>query len=176
LPGRADGYPSGPPTDPYVRNSRIRFLRQSLCYPRKDTPCSAVHGPAGVRVGELNVSPLVPARGTLCPTSPSLPWVPWVSVPHLPWYYATLRLPPCPSRGPSLVARSPIPCVLLWFVVSPKGSLSGRSAQTAPGLLVTRSPSPGIASRRQVALPSSRVPPVKTCPALRPRWCPAHSP
>jgi hypothetical protein len=27
-----------------------------------------------------------------------------------------------------------------------------------------------------VALPSSRVPPVKTCPALRPRWCPAHSP
>ena len=27
-----------------------------------------------------------------------------------------------------------------------------------------------------VALPRSRVPPVKTCPALRPRWCPAHSP
>ena len=27
-----------------------------------------------------------------------------------------------------------------------------------------------------MALPSSRVPPVKTCPALRPRWCPAHSP
>jgi hypothetical protein len=35
LPGRADGYPSGPPTDPDVRNSRIRFLRQSGCYPRK---------------------------------------------------------------------------------------------------------------------------------------------
>src|SRR5713101_437806 len=102
LPGRAGGYPPGPPTDPYVRNSRIRFLRQSLCYPRKDRPCSTVHGPAGVRVGELSVSPLVPARGTLCPTSPSLPWVPWVSVPHLPWYYATLRLPPCPSRVASL--------------------------------------------------------------------------
>jgi len=27
-----------------------------------------------------------------------------------------------------------------------------------------------------VALPRSRVPPVKTCPALRPRWCPAYSP
>ena len=27
-----------------------------------------------------------------------------------------------------------------------------------------------------MALPSSRVPLVKTCPALRPRWCPAHSP
>jgi hypothetical protein len=33
LPGRADGYPSGPPTDPYVRNLRIRFLKQSRCCP-----------------------------------------------------------------------------------------------------------------------------------------------
>jgi hypothetical protein len=33
LPGRADGYPSGPPTDPYVRNERIRFLKQSRCCP-----------------------------------------------------------------------------------------------------------------------------------------------
>src|SRR5713101_4239632 len=112
----------------------------------------------------------------LCPTAPSLPWVAWASLPHFPRYYAPLRLPPCPSRGPSLVARSPLPCVVLWFVVFPKGSLPGRSAQTAPGLLVTRSPSPGISSRRQVALPSSRVPPLKTCPALRPRWCPAHLP
>ena len=37
LPGRADGYPSGPPTDPDVRNSRIRFLKQSLCYPPQST-------------------------------------------------------------------------------------------------------------------------------------------
>ena len=27
-----------------------------------------------------------------------------------------------------------------------------------------------------MALPSSRVTPVKTCPVLRPRWCPSHSP
>jgi len=81
-----------------------------------------------------------------------------------------------PSQVASLVARFPIPCVLLAFVVSPQASLSGRSAQTAPGPLVTRSPNPGMSSRRQMALPSSRVPPVKTCPALRPRWCPAHSP
>ena len=26
VPGRADGYPTGPPTDPDVRNARIRFL------------------------------------------------------------------------------------------------------------------------------------------------------
>src|SRR5438876_1107469 len=43
----------------------------------------------------------------LCPTAPSLPWVAWASLPHLPRYYAPLRLPPCPSRGASLVARSP---------------------------------------------------------------------
>src|SRR5262249_2641017 len=81
-----------------------------------------------------------------------------------------------PSRGPSLVPRCPIPCVLLSFVVSPQGSWAGRSAQPAPGPLVTRSPSPGCASRSQRALPSSRVPPLDTCPALRPRWCPAPSP
>ena len=153
-----------------MRNARIRFLKQSGCGPL------AVHWPAVVRVGELTVSPLVPARGTLCSTLPSLPWVPWASVPHLPRYYATLRLPPYPSRVASLVARFPIPCALLLCVVSPQGSLSGRSAQTAPGPLVTRSPTPGLWSRRQVAFPRSRVPPLKTCPALRPRWCPAHSP
>jgi len=27
-----------------------------------------------------------------------------------------------------------------------------------------------------VALPSSRATPLDTCPALRPRWCPRHSP
>jgi hypothetical protein len=82
----------------------------------------------------------------------------------------------CPSRGPSLVARSPIPGVLLACVVAPPGSLSSRSAQTAPGPWVTRSPHPGRSARRPMALPRSRVPPVPTCPALRPRWCPAHSP
>src|SRR5207302_2107690 len=35
-----------------------------------------------------------PSRKTLCPALPSLQWVPWVSVPHLPRYYAPLRLPP----------------------------------------------------------------------------------
>jgi hypothetical protein len=45
----------------------------------------------------------------LCPTAPSLPWVAWASLPHLPRYYAPLRLPPCPSRGASLVARDPDP-------------------------------------------------------------------
>jgi hypothetical protein len=82
----------------------------------------------------------------------------------------------CASRGSSLVACSPIPCLLPSFVVSPQGSWPGRSAQPTPGPLVTRSPTPGVCARTPMALPSSRVPPLKTCPALRPRWCPAHSP
>ena len=49
-------------------------------------------------------------------------------------------------------------------------------APTTPGPLVARSPHPGVWSRREMALPRSRVTPLKTCPALRPRWCPAHSP
>ena len=31
-------------------------------------------------------------------------------------------------------------------------------------------------TRRQLALPSSRVPPLSACPALRPRWCPVYLP
>jgi len=59
---------------------------------------------------------------------------------------------------------------------------SGRSGRTrrrarckalpTPGPLVSRWPIPsGIPGGRQPALPSSRVAPVSTCPALRPRWC-----
>jgi hypothetical protein len=80
-----------------------------------------------------------------CSTAPSLPWVAWASLPHLPRYSAPLRLPSCPSRSPSLVARSPIPCVLPLFVVSRMGSPPGGSPRTTPGPVVTRSPLPGIA-------------------------------
>jgi len=33
-----------------------------------------------------------------------------------------------------------------------------------------------LPTRRQLALPSLRVTPLNTCPGLRPRWCPVHSP
>src|SRR2546427_1866163 len=61
----------------------------------------------------------------LCPTSPSLPWVAWVSLPHFHRYYATLRLPPCPSRVASLVARFPIPCALPFVRALPYGLVAG---------------------------------------------------
>jgi hypothetical protein len=65
-----------------------------------------------------------------------------------------------PSRGSSLVARSPIPGVLPSFVVSPQGSWPGRSAQPTPGLLVTRSPMPGLS---QGARWLSQVPEFPLC-------------
>src|SRR3989454_1076887 len=37
-------------------------------------------------------------------------------------------------------------------------------------------PSSGHCAWRQVALPRSRATPMDPCPALRPRWCPRHSP
>jgi hypothetical protein len=44
----------------------------------------------------------------LCPTSPSLPWVAWASLPHVHRYYTTLRLPSVPlgSLRLSLASRS----------------------------------------------------------------------
>src|SRR5205823_1440502 len=81
-----------------------------------------------------------------------------------------------PSRVASLVARFPIPCLLPRVRGIPYGLMLGWKPPTTPGLLVARSPNPGIGSRREVALPSSRVTPLHACPALRPRWCPAHSP
>jgi len=78
LPGRAGGYPPGPPTDPDVRHARIRFLTQSCCCPR------AVHWPSVIKVCALSVSPLslasegsarqrLPSRGSRGPQFPTFP-------------------------------------------------------------------------------------------------------
>ena len=82
LPGRAGGSPPGPPTDPDVRNARIRFLTQSGCYPRA-LPWRAVG-----RVGALAVSPLAPARG--CSARRRLPSRGSLG-PHCPTFLGTLR-------------------------------------------------------------------------------------
>jgi hypothetical protein len=127
-------------------------------------------------MSEHNVSLVSLAYWKPCSTSPSLPWVPWASVPPLPRSDATRRLPPAPLGvlRVSLVPRYLACCPP--FVVSPQGAWPGRSAQITPGPLVARSPTPGISSRSQVALPRSRVPPVTTGPARRPRWRPVYSP
>jgi len=70
-----------------------------------------------------------------------------------------------------------IPRVLSLFV-SPSGLAHGRKqtrnarALDLPVPLIFRVPSQGGFP----ALPSSRVTPLSTCPGLRPRWYPSHSP
>ena len=80
-----------------------------------------VHWVAGDTSGEHGVSLVCLTQWKPCSTSPSLSWVPWASVPHLPQYYATLRLPSVPLRVLRFVARSLIPCVLLAVCGLPAG-------------------------------------------------------
>src|SRR5262249_35178031 len=106
----------------------------------------------------------------------SLHRVPWALVPHLLRYYAPLRLPPCPSPVASLVARFPIPGLLPSVRGVPEGLVAWWKRPRHTRAFGHPVPQSGNVARRQVALPSSRVTPMKTCPALRPRWCPQHSP
>jgi hypothetical protein len=74
-----------------------------------------------------SLSCIVPP-GMLCPTSPSLPWVAWASLPHIQRYYATLRLPPSLL---GVLRLSLVPRYLACFqafVVSLVGSCPGGSA------------------------------------------------
>jgi hypothetical protein len=82
---------------------------------------NAVQWVSGHMSGEHGVSLVLLARWKPCSTSPSLPWVPWASVPHRRRYYATLRLPSGPLRVLRVVARSLIPCVLLAVCGFPVG-------------------------------------------------------
>ena len=57
------------------------------------------------------------------------------------------------------------------------GSSADCVGQQTPGCWLRRSPSfRRLLPRRREALPSSRVTPLITCPALRPRWCPLRLP
>jgi hypothetical protein len=93
---------------------------------------------------------------------------------HRPSVLCSAKTAVCPSRVASLVARSPIPCLLPAFVF-----LAARRAGEAPpqrqgSWSAGTPPLPAFLTRRQTALSSSRVTPLSACPALRPRWCPKH--
>lgn len=123
-------------------------------------------------VGGLKVPPAFPQRrrhARLCLPAllRVLSWVPWASVPHasrtglrpFPQYCALLRLP----------SSFPVPTGV-------SSSVRGVACRM-PGCWFCRPPScRPLLPRRREALPSSRVTPVNTCPALRPRWCPVRSP
>ena len=153
------------------------------------TACSAIHWSFVDTVGELKVSPVFPSSETSCPASPSLPWVPWASVPHVPDFQASLALPPSvlcsaktahrPSRVASLFTRSPVPRLFPFLCVPSFLRLAdcGETRRQRQGSWSAGTPAlPALYARKLWALPSPRATPMSTCPALRPRWCPPHSP
>jgi hypothetical protein len=170
LPGRADGYPSGPPPDPHVRNSRMRFLRQSFLLPLPQ--CSGGLVTRLVSAKSLScVNPLhalpdgaFPPVGRLGLTSPRSTVL------------CDATTATCPSRVASLVARFPIPCVLPYVCGLPYGLVIWSKPPEHARAFGPPVPRSGHVTRSQLALPSARVPPGQTCPARRPRWCPASSP
>jgi hypothetical protein len=132
-------------------------------------------------VGEPRVSPRGPSRCRYArrrlPSSGSL----GTSVPHLPRYYAPLRLPMAHLGGVRCSLSFPDPLgarLLLCVPWSPKARVKGGRCLSTPGVFPTLggTPAPDLSPRRPLALPRSRVTPVEACPALRPRWCPVYSP
>jgi hypothetical protein len=101
-------------------------------------------------------------------------------------------LPPAPAvlcvattafvlPGRSACRCLPVPWFnALLFVFLPAlaglGSSDRRVAHRMPGCWLGRSPCRPLLPRRREALPSSRITPLNTCPALRLRWCPARWP
>jgi hypothetical protein len=83
---------------------------------------------------------------------------------------------PCPSQDTSLVARVPIPCLFLCVRGIPPGLVTWSKLPDHARAFGHPVPHSGSLTWRQVALPSSRATPMNACPALRPRWCPDHSP
>ena len=82
----------------------------------------------------------------------------------------------CPSRGPSLVARSPIPCVLPSVCGLPGGLVCWSKRPDHARAFGHPVPQSGNSVKEPGGSPKFPRSPWKTCPALRPRWCPAHSP
>src|SRR5712691_2838273 len=138
------------------KSSSIRWASVVTTRSGSWAACAAMRWSCGVTVGDLKVSPVGLSSRSGCPASPSLPWVLWACVPHLHRDYAPLRLPPCPSRVASLVARFPIPCVLPWRSWCPIGA---RTLVEAPrprqGL---RSPGPPLRECRKETGGSPKFP------------------
>jgi hypothetical protein len=80
-----------------------------------------------------------------------------------------------PLSGHFACRARPIPCLFLSVRGVPHGLVIWSKLPNHARAFGHPVPHSGSVTR-QMALPSSRATPVKTCPALRPRWCPAYSP
>lgn len=125
----------------------------------------------------------VPRLGLRCYRGSFGPWFPTRPVRGCPLSRSTVRCYDCLRPSRSVHFRSlPVPWVdASWFVFLPAparfGSSVGGVSQHWPGCCSCRSSSLRLLlPRRREALPSSRVTPLSTCPALRLRWCPVRSP
>ena len=137
------------------------------CLSLAQTPCPALPSRclAAFIVGPLGLgSPRVRARAVPCPAVLCVATTAFV------------------HPGRSALCSLPVPWFdALLFVSRPAcaglGSSAGRVGHHTPGCCLSRSPLIRLLlPRRREALPSSRFTPLPTCPALRPRWCPARLP
>jgi hypothetical protein len=87
-----------------------------------------------------------------------------------------LRLPLARLWTLRLSLASRIPCLFLCVRGVPLGLVVWSKPPDPARAFGHPVPQSGSMTRRHVALPSTRATPVDACPALRPRWCPAHSP
>ncbi len=103
--------------------------------------CSAIAWSFVETIGDLEVSLIFPSSRTLYPTSPSLRWVAWASLPHLHRYYARLRLPFAPLDALCFHSVTDT-----WFTTSRclcpllKRALARSSPQSARAVWSTGSP------------------------------------
>jgi len=124
---------------------------------------------------ERYTRPRLPSSGSLGPHSPTFT-VNLIRLLVDTRYYAWLRLPLAHlgDLHSSLVHRY----LVCPFRSCPFFKLAGAQRRLHQRLacLVTRYAISGLLTRKQMALPSSQTIPLNACPALGPRWCPAHSP
>jgi hypothetical protein len=152
VPGRAGGYPTGPPTVPDVRHSRIRFLSIPTVVTVRIT--STPITPAGAELGYPSpVTRILFGRLAGSKSFPSLLPVPRSARPrlpsggslgpHFPTFPGTVLGYDCPLPLSGRCACRSLPDTLSApaLCVPPRGALAAGSCLPAPGLLVTRSPS-----------------------------------
>jgi hypothetical protein len=180
------------PAPPQTRTCAIRAYGPSSKAAAARARIPLLHRPLACRGQGWCAQSLCPVscQQRLCATAPSLPWVAWASLPHLPRYSAPLPLPPCPARVASLVARFPLPGRLPSFGVSLTGSGPGGSSRSRQGFCSPGPPcrvcntetrgSPTFPRSPSRPLPRSQTP-VGACalaiahPGLRPsgQWQPS---